>query len=75
MAKVKAKPPVASRRGNKELQAQAVALSMHSWNNTPDDWQRLADCVNALGASAPKTARLLVESRQRSMRVLANPFG
>lgn len=73
MAKVKAQP--ASRRGNAVLRAQALALSMHSWNNTPDDWQRLADCVNALGAAAPANARLLVESRKRSMRVLANPFG
>lgn len=73
MAKVKAKP--ANRRGNKELQAQALALSLHSWNNSPDDWARLAECVNALGASAPKVARRLVESRQRSMRVLVNPFG
>lgn len=73
MTKVKVKP--VNRRGNKELQAQAVALSLHSWNNSPDDWARLADCVNALGASAPKTARRLVESRQRSMKLLANPFG
>jgi hypothetical protein len=72
MAKVNAKAP--TRRGNKELHAQAIALSLHSWNNTVEDWQRLADCVNALGASAPAQARRLVESRTRSMRVLANPF-
>jgi hypothetical protein len=74
MAKVKAKAPTVSRRGNAELRNQAIALSLHSWNNTVEDWQRLADCVNALGAAAPKEARRLVESRTRSMRVLANPF-
>jgi hypothetical protein len=69
-AKGKAKAP-ASRRGNKELQAQAVALSLHSWNNTVDDWARLEECVNALGAAAPAAARRALESRKRSMRVLA----
>lgn len=65
---------VVSRRGNAELRAQAIALSLHSWNNTVEDWRRLEDCVNALGAAAPQDARRLVESRKRSMRVLANPF-
>lgn len=77
VVKAKAAPvaPVVSRRGNKELQAQALALSLHSWNNTVDDWRRLAECVTQLGASAPATARRAVESYRRSMRVLANPFG
>lgn len=73
MAKAKAKP-VTSRRGNKELQAQAVALSLHSWNNTVDDWARLEQAVTQLGASAPAAAKRALESRKRSMRLLANPF-
>lgn len=75
MAKVKAKRFVASRRGNKELHTRAVALSMAPWGNTMEDWAQLVDCVNALGASAPASARRAVESHKRSMRVLANPFG
>lgn len=73
MAKVKAKP-VVNRRGNKELQAQALALSMHSWNNTREEWARLEDCVTRLGASAPAAAKRAIESYRHSMRKLANPF-
>jgi hypothetical protein len=73
MAKVKAKAPT-SRRGNRELHAQALALSLHSWHNTREDWLRLEDCVTQLGASAPASAKRAIESYKRSMRVLANPF-
>jgi hypothetical protein len=66
--------PAPSRRGNKELQAQAVALSLHSWNNTREDWARLEECVTQLGAAAPKAAKAALESYQRSMRKLPNAF-
>lgn len=69
----KAKP--ASRRGNAELHAQAVALSLHPWNNSVADWQALESVVTQLGAAAPKAAKDAVASRQRSMKMMPNPFG
>lgn len=68
----KAKP--ASRRGNAELHGQAVALSLHPWNNSVADWQALESVVTQLGAAAPK-AKDAVASRQRSMKMMPNPFG
>jgi hypothetical protein len=67
----KAKP---SRRGNAELHAQAVALSLHPWNNSVGDWAALEEVVTQLGAAAPKAAKEALASRQRSMKKLANPF-
>lgn len=68
----KAKPN--SRRGNAELHAQAVALSMHPWNNSVADWAALEQVVTQLGAAAPKAAKDALASWQRSMKKLANPF-
>lgn len=65
----------ASRRGNKELQAQCLALCLHSWNNTSEDWQRLERAVTQLGAAAPARAKEALASYKYSMRVLQNPFG
>lgn len=67
----KAKP---SRRGNAELHAQAVALSLHPWNNTVADWAALEEVVTQLGAAAPKAAKDALASRQRSMKVMKNPW-
>jgi hypothetical protein len=64
-----------SRRGNKELQAQCLALCLHSWNNTREDWMRLEQAVTQLGAAAPARAKQALASYQRSMRVMSNPFG
>jgi hypothetical protein len=36
----------------------AFALTLHSWNNSPDDWQRLEAAVIVLGRKAPKRARV-----------------
>ena len=36
------------------LKAQAAALSLHSWNNTPTDWLRLEACL------------VLIEERHRN---------
>ncbi|WP_316235080.1 MULTISPECIES: hypothetical protein [unclassified Bradyrhizobium] len=69
------KAAVVNRRGNKELQAQCLALTLHSWNNSREDWQRLEAAVTQLGAAAPARAKAALASYQRSMRVLANPFG
>lgn len=71
MAKVQAKP---NTRGNGALRAQALALSMHAWNNTVQDWQNLEEAVTRLGASAPKAAVNALASHKRSMQVLANPW-
>jgi hypothetical protein len=38
------------------LKAQAAALSLHSWNNTPAEWLRLEACL------------VLIEERRRSSR-------
>jgi hypothetical protein len=38
------------------LKAQAAALSLHSWNNTPADWLRLEACL------------VLIEERRRNPR-------
>ncbi|WGD50737.1 hypothetical protein QA641_34910 [Bradyrhizobium sp. CB1650] len=64
----------ASRRGNAELHAQAVALSLHPWNNSMADWQALEDVITQLGAAAPKAAKEALASRQRSMRKMPNPW-
>ena len=65
----------ASRRGNAELHAQAVALSLHLSNKSVADWQALEGVVTQLGAAAPKAAKDAVASRQRSMKMMPNPFG
>lgn len=64
----------ASRRGNAELHARAVALSLHPWNNSMADWQALEDVITQLGAAAPKAAKEALASRQRSMRKMPNPW-
>jgi dihydroxyacid dehydratase/phosphogluconate dehydratase len=69
-----AKAKLASRRGNAELHAQAIALSLHTWNNTVADWQALEEVVTQLGAAAPKAAKEALASRQRSMRKMPNPW-
>lgn len=63
-----------NRRGNKELQAQCLALCLHSWNNSSDDWHRLEMAVTQLGAAAPARAKEALASHKRSMRILASPF-
>jgi hypothetical protein len=68
----KAKP--ASRRGNADLHAQAIALSLHPWSNTVADWQALEGIVTQLGAAAPRAAKEALASRQRSMRLMPNPW-
>lgn len=53
--------------------AQAIALSLHPWHNTADDWKALQRVVNDLGRSAPKMARdALAQHRRRT--TLPNPF-
>lgn len=74
-AKAAVTAAIASRRGNKELQAQCLALCLHSWNNTSEDWQRLERAVTQLGAAAPARAKEALASYKYSMRVLQNPFG
>jgi hypothetical protein len=67
----KAKP---SRRGNAELHAQAVALSLHPWKNSVTEWKSLEDVVTQLGAAAPKAAKEALASWKRSMKKLENPW-
>ena len=38
------------------VKAQAAALSLHPWNNTPDEWLRLEACL------------VLIEERRRNPR-------
>lgn len=64
-----------SKRGNAQLHAQATALSAAPWNNSVADWQALEGVVTQLGAAAPKAAKDAVASRQRSMKMMPNPFG
>lgn len=64
-----------SKRGNAELHAQAINLSEHPWSNSVADWQALEGVVTQLGAAAPKAAKEALASRQRSMRLMKNPFG
>ena len=63
-----------SKRGNAVLHAQALALSLHPWHNNAHEWQALERAVTQLGAAAPKSAKVALESRRRSMAVLPNPF-
>lgn len=53
---------------------QAIALSLHSWNNTAGDWETLAALVFKLGASAPKAAREALTNRRKRSQALPNPF-
>jgi hypothetical protein len=55
--------------------AQALALSLHSWNNTADDWSRLADVVQRLGRAAPKEAKAALANHYARRAALPNPFG
>lgn len=64
-----------SKRGNAELHAQAVALSMHTWKNSQADWLALENVVTQLGAAAPRAAKDALASHQRSMKKMPNPFG
>lgn len=54
---------------------QAIALSLHSWNNSAEDWQRLRDVVVRLGRTAPKSARDALAARDKRTASLPNPFG
>jgi hypothetical protein len=65
----------ASKRGNAELHAAATRLSEQAWANTVADWQELEQVVTQLGAAAPKAAKEALASRQRSMKMMPNPFG
>ena len=53
---------------------QAVALSLHPWNNNSEDWKRLADVVFRLGRGAPKAARDALAARREREDALPNPF-
>jgi hypothetical protein len=53
---------------------QALALSMHPWHNTADDWETLARLVFKLGRSAPKSARDALASYRKRTEALPNPF-
>jgi hypothetical protein len=64
-----------SKRGNPDLHAKAVSLSERPWKNSVSDWQELDEVVTQLGAAAPRAAKEALASRQRSMRLLPNPFG
>lgn len=44
------------------LQNMAFALSLHSWNNTADDWTRLHAAVVVLGRACPKRARAVLNA-------------
>ena len=65
----------ATKRGNADLHAAATRLSERAWANTVADWQELEHVVTQLGAAAPKAAKEALTSRQRSMRMMPNPFG
>ncbi|MCP1757905.1 hypothetical protein [Bradyrhizobium elkanii] len=64
-----------SKRGNADLHAQAITLSQRPWGNSAAEWKALEAVVTQLGAAAPKAAKEAIASRQRSMRLLPNPFG
>lgn len=44
------------------VQNMAMALSLMSWQNTPDDWRRMEAAVVSLGAKAPKRAREVLKN-------------
>lgn len=54
--------------------AQALALSFHPWQNTPDDWHQLRSVVYRLGARAPKAARDTLAAHDKRQSKLPNPF-
>jgi hypothetical protein len=53
---------------------QAIALSLHPWHNTAQDWETLAALVFKMGASAPKQARAALASFKARAASLPNPF-
>lgn len=43
------------------LKNMALALSLYSWNNTPEEWTRLEAAIVHLGRSAPPRARAVLK--------------
>jgi hypothetical protein len=56
------------------LRNMAIALSLHPWNNSPEEWQRLQEAVAELGATAPKAAKAALAARAARLARLPNPF-
>ena len=46
----------------------AIALTLLTWRNTPDDWQRLEAACVVLGRKAPKRARDCLANHARLVR-------
>lgn len=46
------------------LKAMALALCLHSYRNTADDWQRLEAAVVLLGRGAPALAKFVALCRR-----------
>lgn len=50
------------------IRNMARALSLHSWGNTSEDWQRLHAAVVWLGPAAPERARIILDNYLREQR-------
>jgi hypothetical protein len=53
---------------------QAIALSLHPWNNTADDWATLRALVFKMGRSAPAAAKAALATHNARTAALPNPF-
>lgn len=54
---------IVGRRPHSELRKMALALSLHSWNNSTDEWRRLEAAVVMLGRRAPEAAKAVLANR------------
>lgn len=48
---------IVGRQASVFVRNMAVALSLHAWSNTPEEWRRLEAACVALGHRAPKRSR------------------
>lgn len=55
---------IVGRQADVFLQNMAVALSLMTWRNTDDDWQRLEAAVVVLGRKCPRRARQALKARR-----------
>jgi hypothetical protein len=56
---------VVGKQRRTDLVNMAKALSLVTWQNTPEDWRRLEAAVVLLGDEAPPRARALIRLRRQ----------
>jgi hypothetical protein len=54
------------------IKAMAIALSLVTYRNTPDEWQRLEAAVIHLGPACPRRARRVLRAHWAALRDARN---